>query len=152
MKACAIALSLLEAYGNRCNCCYKLFSLPDTYSHTLFEISRKKQSSLRVISFVGIIPFNFILDTKNNFANFLALIMGGFSVRASLFAEMLTHTIVFALHARQPVLPSDVYLPFLTATLLMDATVFSSAVAGHLSYNENGLMKLKSADRKTSAV
>jgi len=44
------------------------------------------------------------------------------------------------------------YLPFLTAAVLMGATAFSSGVAGHLSHGENGLMKLKSADRKTSAA
>lgn len=40
--------------------------------------------------------------------------------------------------------------PFLTAALLMGATAFSSDCAGHLSRGENGLTKLKSADRETS--
>jgi len=34
----------------------------------------------------------------------------------------------------------------------MGATAFSSGVAGHLSRGENALMKLKSADRKSSAA
>lgn len=42
----------------------------------------KRNDRVRVIIFMGIIPFNLILDTENNFANFsMALITGSFSVQ-----------------------------------------------------------------------
>jgi len=89
------------------------------------------------------------LDTRNNPADFsLALITAGFS-RTLLFAEISPS---FS-YARQLVFPSNAtYLSFLTAALLMGATVFSSVPSPAICRSEDGLMKLKSADRKTSVV